>query len=108
MATLYSRIPQIIASLPATVEEALRESADAIAAGAKDRVPVDTGSLRDAIHVEEIPGGFSVVAGDEDTFYAHIVEGGGVNTPPRPFLVPAFEAERESLLERVSEALDDL
>jgi HK97 gp10 family phage protein len=108
MAILVSRIPQIIVQLEPSVKEALLESAEAIASGAKDRVPVDSGSLRDAIHVEEITGGFSIVAGDDDTFYGHIVENGSVRVPPRPFLIPAFEAERENLLERVSEALEDL
>jgi HK97 gp10 family phage protein len=106
--TLISRIPAIVADLPSTVKDALEESADAIAEGAKSRVPVDTGDLRDAIHVEEIENGFSVVAGDDDVFYGHIVENGGVNTPPRPFLIPAFEAERDNLLERVAEALEDM
>jgi HK97 gp10 family phage protein len=108
MPILISRIPQIIASLPPSVAEALEESANAIAEGAKGRVPVDSGALRDAIHVEEIDNGYSVVAGDDSAFYGHIVENGSVRVPPRPFLMPAFEAERENLLERVSEALEDL
>jgi HK97 gp10 family phage protein len=106
--TLISRIPEIVADLPSTVKDALMESAEAIAEAAKERVPVDSGALRDAIHVEEIEGGASVVAGDERVFYGHLVEHGTTQAPPRPFLIPAFEAERENLLERVGEALEDI
>lgn len=107
-ATLISRIPEIIGEIPGAVTDAMRATADAVADGARERVPVDSGSLRDAIHVEEIPDGFRVVAGDTEAFYGHIVEHGGTRTPPRPFLVPALEAERENHRERVSEALEDL
>jgi HK97 gp10 family phage protein len=108
-AKLTSRIPQIIADLPSEVNDALKEGADAIAEGAQSRVPVDEGTLRDAIHVEEIEGGYSVVAGNEtDAFYGHIVEHGSVRVPARPFLMPAYESEREHLLEIVADALENI
>lgn len=108
IAHLESRLPEIIAELPHEVGDALKEGADAIAEGAQERVPIETGALRDAIHVEETDGGYLVVAGDNDAFYGHIVEHGSVNTPPRPFLIPAYEAEHESLISRVKDALDHL
>lgn len=107
---LNSRIPLIIADLDDTVLDGVIESAERIVLGAKERVPVDSGELRDAIHVEadRDAKSVSVVAGDGDTFYGHIVENGSVKTGPRPFLVPAYEAERENLEDIVGEKLEEL
>lgn len=106
--SLQSRIPGIMLDLPGEVDAAIKAGAEAIAEDAQGRVPVDSGALRDAIHVEQIPGGYSVVAGNDQAFYGHIVEHGGARTPSRPFLIPAFEAKRDTLLKAVEEALEDL
>ncbi len=105
---LRSRIPLIIGELRPKVLEAVEESAERIVEGAQRRVPVDSGSLREAIHVEAEGGQVAVVAGDDDVFYGHIVENGSVHTPPRPFLVPAFEEERSALEDAIGEKLRDL
>lgn len=89
-----SRIPMISAELLPRLEAAAGEAAEAIARTAKERVPVDTGRLRDAIHVEHDDGGFAVIAGDNDVFYGHIVEHGGVHSPAHPFMIPALEQTR--------------
>lgn len=127
-AKLTSRLPMIIADLDETTLEGVMEVAERIVEGAKERVPVDDGDLRDAIHIEtgtdlvkvteaknewnvkavytaqELgEGAIAVVAGNSDIFYGHIVENGGVHTSPRPFLVPAFEVERQSLEDVVGE-----
>jgi HK97 gp10 family phage protein len=107
-ATLISRIPEIIGSLDPKVKEALEEGAELIAKDAQTRVPVATGALRDAIHVEEIEDGYSVVAGDDEAFYGHIVEHGGVNTPAHPFLIPAGEARWADIEQLVEDVLEDL
>lgn len=68
---------------------------------AKQRVPVDTGKLRDAIHTDhEARGEYAVVAGNGDVFYGHIVEHGSVKTPARPFMVPAAD-ETQPLVRRI-------
>lgn len=107
-ARLTSRLPQIIAQLPGATDEALKQGADAVAEGAKERVPVSTGALRNAIHVEEAEGGYSVVAGDGDAFYGHMVEYGTTNAPAHPFLIPSYEAAKEGILEGVEDALEEL
>lgn len=89
-----SRIPQITAKLVAEMKTAENAGADLIAQRAKGRVPVDTGKLRDAIHVEHDDNGAAVIAGDTDVFYGHIVEHGGARTPAHPFLIPALEESR--------------
>jgi HK97 gp10 family phage protein len=89
-----SRLPQISLEIRVRLDDLVDETAEAIASAAKDRVPVDSGKLRNAIHTEERPDGAHVVAGNEEAFYGHIIEHGSVKTPPRPFLVPALESER--------------
>lgn len=108
-AKLKSRIPEIIAQL-AEPKPTLRQGVDAIAEGAKARVPVGTRHphLRDAIHVEEAKGGYEVVAGDTEAFYGHMVEFGTTHSPAEPFLLPAFEAQKEAILAAVAGRLRKL
>lgn len=86
----------------------MRLAAEAIEVGAKSRVPVDSGDLRNSIHTERIDDGYAVVAGDSDVFYGHIVEHGSTRTAPRPFLIPAAEAVRDNLDDLVRAAFRDL
>lgn len=104
-ATLKSRIPEITASLTPRTREALRPGAEMISVEAKGRVPVETGALRNAIHVEPDQAGWAVVAGDQKAFYGHIVENGSVHAPPHPFLVPALESQKEAVVAEVVAAL---
>lgn len=112
-ATLNSRIPMIIAKLDDETFEGMVAFAEKVAEGAKERVPdaPPTGSgLVSAIHIEadESKLEVSVVAGDNEHFYGHFLELGTTRTSPRPFLIPAFEAERPNLNEIASEYLGDL
>lgn len=105
---LRSRIPQIIGELDDKLLEGVTALAEQIAEGARDRVPVETGALRDAIHVVVKDDQVAVVAGDNVAFYGHMVENGTVKAPPHPFLVPAFEAELPDLTDLVGERLQDI
>lgn len=106
---LRSRLDSIARSLPDEVDSAIRLSAEAIEAGAKSRVPVDTGDLRDAIHTEKLEdGSYRVVAGNGDVFWGNFVEHGTTRTPAHPFLLPAAEAERDNIDGLVRRALSDL
>jgi HK97 gp10 family phage protein len=108
-ARLKSRLPEIALELEPRVDAALRATAESIEDTAKTRVPVDTGTLRDAIHVEDSGElEYSVVAGDTQAFYGHIVEHGSTNTPPQPFLIPAAELGRAAAEAFVREALRGL
>lgn len=90
-----SRLPGIIAELEVKMDLVARGAAELIEQGAKSRVPVATGKLRDRIHTEhEGPGEYAVIAGDDEVFYGHIVEHGGVHSPGRPFMTPAAEIAR--------------
>ena len=107
---MKSRLPEIMEKIAVRSKEGTKAIADQIAEGAKQRVPVRTGDLRDAIHVEfqggahlganlEAEGDWSVVAGSGEVFYGHLVEygtqstgAGGGGAAPHPFLTPAAEA----------------
>lgn len=132
-AKLTSRIPLIIADLDETMLEGVLEVAERIAEGARQRVPdappMNEG-LVEAIHVEtgadlvkasevgfgadvqtaeDLAGNaVAVVAGDSEHFYGHFLENGTSRTPPRPFLIPAFEAERDSLEEIIGQRMEDI
>ena len=102
-----NRLPSIAARLDETVEEAMEDAARFVAESAQARVPVATGKLRDAIHVDRMDDDtVAVVAGNTDAWYGHIVEGGGAKTSPKPFLVPAFEANRKLIEQRISDAIE--
>jgi HK97 gp10 family phage protein len=106
--SLESQLKRIAEELEPEVREALHNGAEQIAEAARVRVPVDTGHLREAIHVTVEREGFHVVAGDKEAFYGHMVEHGTTHSPPHPFLVPAFEENKERLVESVNEAIRKL
>lgn len=104
-----SRIPEIVAALPARVEAIELRTAERAAERARDKVPRATGALHDAIHIEKDEhGGYFVVAGNKTAFYGHIVEHGGMYTAPHPFMVPAAEETRAEIFELGLEELGKL
>lgn len=101
-----SRIPKIAAELGPTLDAVAKAGAERVEQGAKSRVPVATGKLRNAIHTErEGVGEYAVIAGDGDVFYGHIVEHGGAHTAARPFLIPAAEEARAEYVAAAKAAL---
>lgn len=101
-----SRLPKIAAELRPALDAVAKQAAAQVERGAKSRVPVETGRLREAIHVEhEGVGEYAVVAGDSEAFYGHIVEHGSVKMPPRPFLIPAAEEARAEIIATAKSAL---
>lgn len=109
MASLQSRLPQIAEALRPRVSAAVKAGAELVAQEARQRVPVQTGTLRDAIRAERTDAAqYTVIAGDKDAFYGHLVEFGTSRTAPRPFLTPAVEAKRDEVKNLVGEALKGL
>jgi HK97 gp10 family phage protein len=100
-----NEFPRIIRQLSPRVEAALRTGAETIERGAKARVAVDSGDLRNAIHTEKDPEGYRVVAGDSKIFYGHLVEYGTSRTPAKPFLIPAMEQGRAVVVAAVAKAV---
>lgn len=119
-ATLQSKFPYVIAELRPRVSAATKQGAEAIAAEARNRVPVSddakTVHLRDAIHVERVGvAEYGVFAGggpedpDTDIYYGHMVEHGTARgQPPQPFLVPAAEMLQAEVVASVNIVLRGL
>ena len=104
---LKSRIPEIIVAIETELATAAEAGAETVAAAARARVPVATGRLRDAIHTERREDGVYVIAGDNEAWYGHIVEHGGRDHPAHPFLVPALEESRGTIIDGFARALKD-
>lgn len=109
---LSSELPAITAELFPKVIAALEASADLVVERAKERVPVDTGRLRDSIHKESNPAtpeGVYVRAGGKvdgtDVFYGHMVEFGTVHDAAEPFLIPALEESKRDILRLVRKGI---
>lgn len=94
------------------IEQAVSASTKAIGKGARQRIPVDTGDLKRSVRtnfdVRKIQG---TVRAKE--FYAHLVEFGARAVPSRnipqrrerPFLRPAYEAEKPNLVRAITQAV---
>lgn len=96
---LKSNIPQTIKRLEAGVAEATENTAKRIKRGARGRVSVDTGDLRDSIEDERTgETEWRVEAGE---WYGLLVEAGTRNKGPRPFMKPAAEAERKPFIDEI-------
>lgn len=107
--TFSSRFPEIIAELPAIIDEAIAEGAEIIAEDARSRVPIRTGALELSIESEQREQGtYEVVAGGKEAFYGFFVEFGTSKMAPEPFMIPAEEAEREFVISIVDAALHNL
>lgn len=88
---VFNRLPQIAGSLATDGAALVQQTADNIATGAQDRAPVDTGELRDSIHVEGSGQKAAVVVDADHGVY---VEYGTSRMGAQPFLWPSLEAER--------------
>jgi HK97 gp10 family phage protein len=90
-----SRIPEIIAENPQRATALAKMIADRTTEAAKGAAPVETGALKESLHIEglENQGGAAVMA----VWYWFFLEFGTVNAPAKPFLLPAFEAAVASL-----------
>lgn len=106
--TIFNRIDKIPLRMRRNVDTRARESAEKCVQIAKGLVPVDTGALRNSIHVEKDEElGYAAVAGADDTFYASFVEYGTVKMSARPYMTPASEATRTPFITAMRNAAED-
>lgn len=100
------------------LETAMTESANIIVAGAKLRVPVDEGHVRDSIRQHGVREGkrgnlyVAITAGDKTTEHdsyqvARLLEFGTQKMPAQPFLLPAYRANRRRTQSRMRRAIRD-
>lgn len=117
-ATLKSRLPFIAAELRPRVSAAVKAGAELVAERAKARAPdapPQGEGLVEAIHVERTGAGeYSVMAGDDDVFWARFVEFGTQAsekhraTAPHPFLLPAAEESKDEIAGLITVVLRSL
>ena len=91
------------------LDEALEEIAEKIRDDAKDFVPVDTGALQKSIRVEKkkklevliIAGGGGVInpKTGREVDYAGYVEFGTSRVNPQPYMQPALEKNRDTIIQ---------
>ena len=107
---VFELLDKLQPEMVAKVSSALEEGAGLIATEAKTRVPVDSGKLRDSIHVEMSEG--KTVAyvkanarGKNRFAYGLVVEfSPSVN---KPFLYPAADARAEEVKAKVGKAMKE-
>lgn len=102
-----NRLPRLSGAVRAQASAAVRETAYAVEARAKQVVPVRTGNLRNSIQTDAEPGALRATVGT-GVDYAIYVEYGASGRPPRPYLTPAAEAERPEFARRMRALLGDL
>jgi HK97 gp10 family phage protein len=106
----------------AALEDAMLESADRIVAGARLRVPVESGKVRDSIKRSEVREGkrgglyVAITAGDSSTLtdekgkryqVARLLEFGTMAMPAQPYMLPAYHANRNTARRRMRRAIRD-
>ncbi|MFA5075632.1 MAG: HK97-gp10 family putative phage morphogenesis protein [Candidatus Babeliales bacterium] len=108
--------PEIItAEIEKRAMDRLEKAGEMVASRARQIVPVDTGTLKSTIRVTRLKGdpkmNIRVYAGSREkggsmqkgavrgAFYAHMVEFGTVKMKARPFLRPALNASKGSILD---------
>jgi HK97 gp10 family phage protein len=115
-------VDEVPKKVRAEMERAMLESADLIVAGARLRVPVDEGEVRDSIRHHGVKEGrrgglyIAITAGDRSTQtrtggstwqVARLLEFGTVKMPAQPYLLPAYRANRRRALARMRRAARD-
>lgn len=107
---VLDRLPQIVGRAQAAIHQAVDETLTAIEqdvkGGGPHAAPYRTGNLRRSYH-KVITGPAQGEVGNDPqvAHYAVYVEYGTRRMAPRPHLVPAAEAQRRPLVERVRRAL---
>jgi HK97 gp10 family phage protein len=111
-------VDEIPKAVRAELERAMLESADLIVAGARLRVPVDEGDVRDSIRQHGVREGkrgglyVAITAGDQSTEndgyqVARLLEFGTMRMAAQPYLLPSYRANRKRAQRRMRKAIKD-
>lgn len=104
-----NRLRELATKAPRVAADVIRATVADIEADARQRVPVDTGALRDSIKgrvINQQSG--EVTAGGGDVDYAGYVEYGTVKMAAQPYMHPAADAARPRFEAAVARAIADL
>jgi HK97 gp10 family phage protein len=96
---------KITAEVEKKAMDRLQKAGEVVAKAARQKVPVDTGKLRETIRVTRLPGDpkqdIRVYAGSRkkgEAYYAHMVEYGTVKMKAKPFLRPALNQSKTEIM----------
>lgn len=102
----FNRFPEIAAALPDKTKAVVAKAAFDIEAQAKNRVPVDTGALKNSITTDfENDGLTAVVAPHME--YAAFVEYGTRRMSAQPYMTPAAETVRPAFVGAMEQMLKE-
>lgn len=87
------------------MEPVLSAAAERVASRARGLVPSRTGRLRRSIRTARDGDNWYTLAGDHAAFYAAMVERGTRVAGARPYMRPAYDAERERIRMDLARAL---
>ncbi|UOR05864.1 HK97 gp10 family phage protein [Hymenobacter aerilatus] len=102
---LIKQLKQLESRVEVEVDKVTKETAEAIAADAKKLAPVQTGKLRDSIHVVKDGAAYEVLT---DVEYAPKIELGVRGLPARPFLFPAYLLHKNKFLDNLKTAINNI
>lgn len=103
----FDKFPQIAAEMPKKTSQIVRKAAFDIEAQAKNRVPVDTGALKNSISTEfENNGLTGIIAPHME--YATYVEFGTKRISAQPYMTPAAEAVAPAFVAAMKQMLQEL
>lgn len=105
---LARKLDKIAASVDGRKQgDDLREAAKPVLARMEQFVPVRTGDLKSSLAITMAEDGLTVMIGPvgKDAWRAHFVELGTVNMPAEPFILPAFDYERDNVTKKVGKQL---
>lgn len=96
------------------LEQASKEAAEIVLASAKQKVPVDTGKLRDSLDIKlektrreskKIWQVYSKGVSKGGVRYGFAVEGGTYKMKAQPFLRPALDENKERIKDKIGEVI---
>ena len=104
MGRLRATLLRVTGEAERTTQREVKRAALNVQNGARERVPVDTGRLRNSIAHEVDANGLNATIGT-NLEYAPYVEFGTQRMRERPYLFPALEEERAAFLARLRREL---
>ena len=103
----FDHFPEIAAAMPEKASAVVRKASFDIEGQAKNRVPVDTGALKNSISTEfENNGLTGIIAPHME--YATFVEFGTKRMSAQPYMIPAAEAVAPAYIEAMKQMLQEI
>ena len=103
----FDRFPEIAATMPERTSQVVRKAAFDIEGQAKNRVPVDTGALKNSISTEFEDGGLTGIIAPHME-YATFVEFGTKRMSAQPYMLPAAEAVAPAFVQAMKQMLQEI